>query len=73
MRIPVLVNTGNIRYTKRGCTMVSSWAITGLGIIVSFIGWYLIPSAWGYGIFGFGLAHIVLGILERFREPANPK
>lgn len=49
--------------------MTGSWMVTGLGVIVSLIGWYLTPSSWGYGIFGFGLAHIVLGILDMFRNP----
>lgn len=42
--------------------MTAGWIVTGLGVIVSLIGWYLTPGAWGYGIFGFGLAHIVLGL-----------
>jgi len=46
-----------------------SWAVIILGIIVSMLGWYLTPDAWGYGILGFGLAHIVLGVLDRFRNP----
>ncbi len=48
--------------------MTAGWIVTGLGVIVSLIGWYLTPGAWGYGIFGFGLAHIVLGIMEIFRD-----
>lgn len=51
--------------------MAVSWVVTILGVIVSLLGWYLTPSAWGYGILGFGLAHIVLGILDMFREPAR--
>lgn len=51
--------------------MALSWIVTGLGIIVSLLGWYLTPSAWGYGILGFGLAHIVLGILDMLREPVR--
>jgi len=51
--------------------MVASWLVTGLGIVVSLLGWYMTPSAWGYGILGFGLAHIVLGILDMFREPSR--
>ncbi|WP_138493913.1 hypothetical protein [Paenibacillus pinistramenti] len=57
---------------KRGVNIVTtSWIVAGLGIIVSLIGYYLTPSAWGYGILGFGLAHIVLGILNMFRTPAR--
>lgn len=51
--------------------MAVSWMVTGLGIAVSLIGWYFTPDAWGYGIFGYGLAHVVLGILDMFRESAH--
>lgn len=47
--------------------MTVSWIVTVFGIIVSLLGYYLTPSAWGYGILGFGLAHIVLGVLDMFR------
>jgi len=53
--------------------MATSWVVTGIGVIVSLIGWYLTPSAWGNGILGFGLAWIVLGILDMFREPARSR
>ncbi|WP_379151521.1 hypothetical protein [Paenibacillus sp. sgz5001063] len=53
--------------------MTVSWIVTGLGIIVSLLGYYLTPSAWGYGILGFGLAHIVLGILDMFRAPSRSR
>jgi hypothetical protein len=51
--------------------MITSWVVTALGIIISIMGWYLTPNAWGYGIFGFGVAHIVLGMLDMFREPVR--
>ncbi|MBO2944142.1 hypothetical protein JJQ72_09205 [Paenibacillus sp. F411] len=51
--------------------MTVSWIVTGLGFIVSLLGYYLIPSDWGYGILGFGLAHIALGVLDMFRQPAR--
>lgn len=35
-----------------------------LGIIVSYIGWSAVPGELGAGILGFGLAHIVLGLLD---------
>ncbi|MDF2671181.1 MAG: hypothetical protein K0R67_3487 [Paenibacillus sp.] len=53
--------------------MATSWVVTILGVIVSLLGWYLTPNAWGYGIMGFGLAHIVLGILNMFRDPARAR
>lgn len=51
--------------------MTTSWIVTGLGVVVSLLGWYLTPDPWGYGIFGFGLALIVLGILDMFRSPSR--
>ncbi|WP_196427149.1 hypothetical protein [Paenibacillus woosongensis] len=48
---------------------MAGWIVLGLGIIVSLIGYYLMPSAWGYGLFGFGTAHMLLGILDMFRDP----
>ncbi|ACX66340.1 hypothetical protein V4V36_02890 [Paenibacillus lautus] len=51
--------------------MTVNWIIFGLGVIVSLLGYYLIPSSWGYGILGFGLAHILLGILSMFRRPVH--
>jgi len=51
--------------------VTTSWIVTGVGVVVSLLGWYLIPNAWGYGILGFGLAHVVLGILDMFRSPAR--
>lgn len=51
--------------------MTASWILAGLGVIVSLIGWYMTPSAWGYGIFGFGLAVLVLGLLDMFRSPVR--
>ncbi|MBW4083316.1 hypothetical protein [Paenibacillus sp. S150] len=53
--------------------MTVSWIVTGLGIIVSLLGYYLTPGAWGYGILGFGLAHIYLGILDMFRTPGRSR
>lgn len=53
--------------------MIISWIVAGLGVIVSLIGYYMTPSAWGYGILGFGLAHILLGILDMFRNPVRSR
>ncbi|SFQ95904.1 hypothetical protein [Desulfoscipio geothermicus] len=44
----------------------TSWIVAGLGVIVALIGWY-VGGYWGAGILGFGLAHILLGILDMFR------
>ncbi|UHA73871.1 hypothetical protein [Paenibacillus sp. 481] len=51
--------------------MAVSWVVTCLGVVVSLLGYYLTPSVWGYGILGFGLAHIALGVLDMFRQPVS--
>jgi len=43
-----------------------SWIVAGIGVVVVLIGWY-VGGMWGAGILGFGLAHILLGILDMFR------
>jgi len=53
--------------------MAASWIVTAIGFVVSLLGWFMTPSAWGYGILGFGLAWIVLGVLDLFREPARSR
>ncbi|WP_199794794.1 hypothetical protein [Paenibacillus faecalis] len=53
--------------------MTVGWIIAGLGMIVSLLGYYLIPNDWGYGILGFGLAHVILGVLDMFRQPARSR
>ncbi|QNO13701.1 hypothetical protein HYG86_02480 [Alkalicella caledoniensis] len=44
----------------------TSYIVAGLGVVVSLIGWY-IRGELGAGILGFGLAHIVLGLLDTAR------
>ncbi|GIP36883.1 hypothetical protein J31TS4_01630 [Paenibacillus sp. J31TS4] len=46
-----------------------SWILIGLGAAVSLLGWSLMPVNWGYGLFGFGLAHVLLGCLDMLRSP----
>jgi hypothetical protein len=46
--------------------VTTSWIIVGLGVVVSLIGWF-IGGNLGAGILGFGLAHIVLGLLDTAR------
>jgi len=46
--------------------MSTSWIVAGVGVVVSLIGWFL-GGNWGAGILGFGLAHIVLGLLDTAR------
>ncbi|NLW60296.1 MAG: hypothetical protein GX073_08165 [Firmicutes bacterium] len=45
----------------------TSWVVTGLGAVVSGLGAYMRRSRFGTGILGFGLAHMLLGILDMVR------
>ncbi|MBD8497132.1 hypothetical protein [Paenibacillus arenosi] len=53
--------------------MAVSWVVAAIGVVVSLLGYYLTPSAWGFGIMGFGLAHVLLGILDMFRAPSRAR
>lgn len=45
----------------------TSWAVTGLGVVVSGVGATMLPATLGAGVLGFGLAHVVLGVADMFR------
>jgi hypothetical protein len=45
----------------------TSLAVTGVGAAVTGVGAVLLKNKWGAGIFGFGLAHVVLGLLDMLR------
>ncbi|MFW5984958.1 MAG: hypothetical protein ACOCQ1_01645 [Halanaerobiaceae bacterium] len=45
----------------------TSYSVAGLGVAVSALGWSLLPDLWGAGILGFGVAHILLGLLDTQR------
>ncbi len=47
----------------------TSWTIAGLGAAVTALGWALHPRnrKMSSGIMGFGLAHMVLGLLDMAR------
>ncbi|HEY8464121.1 MAG TPA: hypothetical protein VIM29_08910 [Bacillota bacterium] len=45
----------------------TSWVITGLGAAVSSFGAMAVKKRWGPGILGFGLAHVILGLLDLAR------
>lgn len=47
----------------------TSWTVTGLGAVVTTLGWVLRPKSrkMSSGIMGFGLAHVVLGLLDMIR------
>lgn len=49
----------------------TSWVVVILGILVSFIGYSMLPDNLGAGLLGFGLAHVVLGLLDRIRPSLN--
>lgn len=44
--------------------MNTGYWVAFIGAIVSFIGWSMMDTRFGAGVFGFGLAHIVLGLLD---------
>jgi hypothetical protein len=45
----------------------TSLAVAGTGAAVSGLGALLLKSKWGAGILGFGLAHVILGLLDMAR------
>ncbi|NPV70394.1 MAG: hypothetical protein HPY55_07090 [Firmicutes bacterium] len=45
----------------------TSWTVIAIGAAVSGIGYTLLPSNFGAGVLGFGLAHVVLGALDLLR------
>ncbi|HHW12257.1 MAG TPA: hypothetical protein GXX33_04565 [Firmicutes bacterium] len=45
----------------------TGWIVTGLGAVVSGVGATMRRSRFGTGLLGFGLAHMVLGILDMVR------
>ena len=53
--------------------MKVSWFVAGLGALVALLGWYLTPDKWGYGLVGFGMAHVLLGLLDLLRGSEQVK
>ncbi|MFW6006530.1 MAG: hypothetical protein ACOCQ5_00980 [Halanaerobiales bacterium] len=51
----------------------TGWFVSGLGLAVSALGGKMIDKRVGAGILGFGLAHIILGQLDRFRPTVKNK
>lgn len=45
----------------------TSWVVAGLGAAVTGAGATLVKGNVGAGVVGFGLAHVVLGLLDMFR------
>lgn len=50
----------------------TGWIITGVGTAVTGAG-ALLGGTMGAGIAGFGLAHIVLGVLDNLRPTVNSR
>ena len=46
---------------------LTSWVVIGIGVVVAAVGWLFITGLLGAGVTGFGLAWIVLGIIDLFR------
>ncbi|WP_227765593.1 hypothetical protein [Zhaonella formicivorans] len=49
----------------------TSLVVTGLGAAVTGVGATLLKGSIGAGVVGFGLAHVVLGVLDMFRPSVN--
>ncbi|MFB5067423.1 MAG: hypothetical protein GX177_04480 [Firmicutes bacterium] len=47
--------------------MTTSWIVIIVGVIVTAIGYFMLPGEFAAGVLGFGLAHIVLGFLDMLR------
>ena len=47
--------------------MATSWVVLILGVVVTAIGYFMLPGEFAAGVLGFGLAHIVLVFLDMFR------
>ncbi|NLY10322.1 MAG: hypothetical protein GX020_01310 [Firmicutes bacterium] len=45
----------------------TSKIVIGAGVIVSALGYFMLPGEFAAGVLGFGLAHIVLGLLDLAR------
>ncbi len=71
MKLMRTINFFRTTRFKRPST--TSWIISGLGIAVSALGGKMINRKVGAGILGFGLAHIILGQLDRMRPTVKNK
>lgn len=45
----------------------TGWVVSGLGLLATSLGVKMVDKRIGAGILGFGLAHVILGQLDRFR------
>ena len=62
----MLVSGGALNMSETKATS-TSWTVMIIGAVVTLLGWFLRPGEFGAGVMGFGLAHIVLGILDMSR------
>ncbi len=46
---------------------MTSFVVAGVGTLVSSLGASQLKRKWGAGVLGFGLAHVVLGLLDLTR------
>ena len=51
----------------------TSWTTVGVGAVVSAVGQMMHTSQLGAGILGFGLAHVVLGLLDMARPTVRKR
>lgn len=51
----------------RTSAKTTSWTVTGLGALVTLLGQKRFRGMIGAGITGFGLAHVLLGLLDMTR------
>ncbi len=49
----------------------TSWYVVVVGIIITVIGVAMVRGTFGAGVTGFGIATIVLGLLDMARAPAK--
>ncbi|MGE5557130.1 MAG: hypothetical protein ACM3WV_00815 [Bacillota bacterium] len=43
---------------------IADYVVTGVGAVVSGVGWRNLPKKWGYFALGLGLAHVTLGLAD---------
>lgn len=65
----MLLQAMGLKKQKKALMQASttSWAVAGVGAAVSGLGASMIKKKIGAGILGFGLAHVVLGLLDLAR------
>lgn len=49
----------------------TSWYVVVVGVIITVVGVSMVRGTFGAGVTGFGIATIVLGLLDMVRQPAK--